>query len=492
MSRRERKRETKRAGVALVLLAALSGAGCAGLAKTRPMTEPIEIPDSWTEVRADATTVPAPTAEEHAVWWRQLGDPVLDELVERTIAGNVDLETAAARVQEARARRGAVKSDLGPSVSAGLGRTRTEPLGDQVAASDGYSASLDLAWEADLFGSKRLSLAASQADLEAEAENLRAVRVALVAETVVAYANLRVAEARLRVLDESLASREETSQLTSWREQAGLASRLEANQALSSLDQARAGRPALEQLATDARLRLALLAGDMPGALDEILGAAPAETAVPDPPTTVSAGIPAETLRQRPDVRAAERQLEAAWARLGVAEKARYPTLRLTGSLDSRSVDAADLLDADAVFANLLAGLTAPMFESGRIHQNIAVREAQWEQAALAYRGTVLEALSEVERALTFFYSSRERIAALKEAARAAVEAADLADQRYEAGLVDLLSVLDTERTLFSIEEQLVIAQGEVLNAFSNLYRALGGGWDSAPQEASVGGGADA
>jgi outer membrane protein TolC len=213
---------------------------------------------------------------------------------------------------------------------------------------------------------------------------------------------------------------------------------------------------------------------------------------VPDPPATVSAGIPAETLRQRPDVRAAERQLDAAWARLGVAEKARYPTVRLTGSLDSRSADTADLFDADAVVANLLTGLTAPIFESGRIRQNIAVREAQWEQAALAYRGTVLEALSEVERALTFFYSSRERIAALEEAARAAVEAADLADQRYEAGVVDLLSVLDTERTLFSIEEQLVIAQGEVLNAFSNLYRALGGGWDSAPQEASAGGAADA
>jgi outer membrane protein TolC len=247
----------------------------------------------------------------------------------------------------------------------------------------------------------------------------------------------------------------------------------------------------LEQLATDARLRLALLAGEMPGALDEIVGAASAETDVPDPPAIVSAGVPAEILRQRPDVRAAERQLEAAWARLGVAEKARYPTVRLTGSLDSRSADTADLFDAGAVFANLLSGLTAPIFESGRIRRNIDVREAQWEQAALAYRGTVLQSLSEVERALSFFYSSRERIAALEEAARAAAEAAELADQRYEAGLVDLLSVLDTERTLFSIEEQLVIAQGEVLNAFSNLYRALGGGWEPAARELAAAGGAD-
>ncbi|MEM7356849.1 MAG: efflux transporter outer membrane subunit, partial [Acidobacteriota bacterium] len=335
-----------------------------------------------------------------------------------------------------------------------------------------------MAWEADLFGAKRLTLLASQADLEAETENLRAVRVAVVAETVTAYADLRVAEARLHVLDESLTSREETSQITDWREQAGLASRLEASQALSSLGQARAGRPANEQAATEARLRLSLLAGEAPGTLVELTAPMP-EPAVPAPPETVTPSIPAETLRQRPDVRAAERQLEAAAARLGAAEAGRYPTLRLTGSLDTRSNDLDELFDVDSLFANLLAGLTAPIFQSGRITQDIAVREAQWQQAALAYRSTVLEALSEVERALVFFHASRERIEALDDAGQAAAEAAELADQRYAAGLVDLLSVLDTERTLFSLEEQLVIARGDRLNAFTLLYRALGGGWDS-------------
>ncbi len=214
-------------------------------------------------------------------------------------------------------------------------------------------------------------------------------------------------------------------------------------------------------------------------------------SAIPAPPKAVSAGIPADTLRQRPDVRSAERGLEAAWARLGAAEAGRYPTLRLTGSLDARSADYSDLFDADSIVANLLSGLTAPIFESGRIAENINLREAQWEQAALAYRSTVLEALSEVEGALSSFGSSRERIGALEEAARAAAEAAELADQRYAAGLVDLLSVLDTQRTLFTIEEQLVAAKGEHLNAFSNLYRALGGGWDSVSQVPAVKGGSD-
>jgi outer membrane protein TolC len=177
-------------------------------------------------------------------------------------------------------------------------------------------------------------------------------------------------------------------------------------------------------------------------------------------------------------VRSAERQLEAARSRLGVAETGRYPTLKLTGSLNAQSADFGDLFDIDSIFANLLSGLTAPIFESGRISANIAVREAQWEQAALSYRSIVLEALTEVERALSSFRSSQERIAALEDAAQAAVEAAELADQRYAAGLVDLLSVLDTQRTLFNIEEQLVITKGELLNSFSSLYRALGGGWD--------------
>ena len=489
MSIRVRKHVTKRVGVALVLLAALSAAGCTGMAMPRPVPEPMVVPDSWSESRQDASAAPGASAEELAVWWRQLGDPVLDELVERTIAGNVDLEVATARVKEARARRGLSQSELGPSISVDLGAGRTEALNDQAPASDSFTASLDVAWEADVFGAKRLSLQASRADLEAEAEDLRAVRVSLVAETVLAYADLRVAEARLRVLDESLASREETSRLTGWREQAGLASRLEASQALSSLGQARAERPAIERVATEARLRLSLLAGEVPGTLDDLL--AQPEPGMPSPPDAVSLGIPAETLRQRPDVRSSERQLEAASARLGVAEAARYPSLRLTGSLDGRSDDFGDLFDLDSTFANLLGGLTAPIFESGRIAENIAVREAQWEQAALVYRSTVLEALSEVERALTSFRSSQERIAALDEAVRAAAEAAELADQRYAAGLVDLLSVLDTERTLFSLEEQLVIARGELLSAFSNLYRVLGGGWDSGSQELAAEGGSD-
>jgi multidrug efflux system outer membrane protein len=208
-----------------------------------------------------------------------------------------------------------------------------------------------MVWEATSSGRSDSPWKRARRISKAEIENFRAAQVSLVAETVVAYADLRVAEARLRVLDKSLLSREETYQLTDWREQAGLASRLEANQALSSLGQARAERPAIEQIATEARLRLNLLAGEMPGALDKLLSRPDLEPAIPAPPNAVSIGIPAETLRQRPDVKSAERQLEAAWSRLGVAEAGRYPTLQLTGSLDAQSDGFADLFDIDSMSA---------------------------------------------------------------------------------------------------------------------------------------------
>ncbi|MEM8995424.1 MAG: TolC family protein [Acidobacteriota bacterium] len=468
----------RRTLAAAVGFSALLVTGCAGVGTPDPAVRPVAVPDAWAGAGGDLAAQP-PEPGELAAWWRRLDDPVLDDLVERTLLRNFDLEIGVTRLDEARALRGLSRADLGPSVSATAGAGRSEALGDLAPSTYRFSASVEISWVADLFGANRRAFEASQADLEAEVENLRALRASLAAETVAAYADLRVAQARLRVLDRSLESRVETSQLVNWREQAGLASRLEVNQVLSQLDQARAGRPLNERAETDARLRLHVLAGATPGTLDELLAAPAEDPSMPEPPESIAVGIPAEALRQRPDVRAAERELEAAWARLGTARADRLPKLQLTGSLDADSTELADVFDLDSLFANLLAGLTAPIFQSGRIAEGIAVQEARWRRAAVAYESTVLGALAEVEGALVAFRSARSRMASLDAASRAAAEAAELADQRYEAGLVDLLSVLDTEQTVFSSEEQLEIARGDLLTAFSTLYRAVGGGWNT-------------
>lgn len=457
--------------------AALAASGCTGWTSPPALAPAVEPPNAWHTAGATGTTG-ALSPDELATWWRQLGDPTLDRLVERTLAGNVDLDVALTRVAEARARRGVARAALGPTVTAGTSASRRDGLDDDAGATESYAASLETSWEVDLFGANRLGVAASQADLEGTIADLQAVQVSLIAETVVAYVDLRVSEARLAILDADVATREETWQLTAWRQQAGVASRLEVTQALTSLEQVRASRPALRQRATEARLRLDLLAGETPGALEALLATPDAEhPEIPQPPPSVTVGIPAEALRQRPDVRGAERALAAAVARLGAAEAARFPSLRLTGSLDSQTASLEDLLGADSIVANLLAGLTAPIFESGRIRQNIAIQDAQVEQAALAYRATVLEALSEVESALSAYDQAREQLDALKTALLAATEASGLAEQRYAAGLVDLLTVLDTQRTRLSLEEQLISAHGELATTFAALYRALGGGW---------------
>ncbi|MCG8456269.1 MAG: TolC family protein, partial [Holophagales bacterium] len=264
----------------LLLGLALAGVGCTGSAgpldlDVRPSL-PTEIPGSWRELEAagHGAHPSAPDDAQLAVWWRQLGDPVLDQLVESAIVGSLDLQTAAARVAEARAQRGLSRAELGPSVSAGLDGRAAEPLADGLS-SESYTGSLTASWEADLFGSKRSALAASNAELAASEQQLDDARISLVAEVVVAYADLRVAEARLRVIEESLESRDQTYQLTDFRERAGLASRLELDQALSSREQTRASLSTVEQSATGARLRLALLAGQPPGSLDGLLDGAP-------------------------------------------------------------------------------------------------------------------------------------------------------------------------------------------------------------------------
>lgn len=451
-------------------------AGCApvGPDYQRPQ---LDVPANWQ--RSDAA-VTAPGRDDLSAWWQRLEDPVLSGLVEQALAGSLDLRTARARLRQARALRAAAGAERFPTVSASTGVSRVE--GSERTGSgrttELYSAGFDASWEPDAFGGVRRGIEAAQADLEAAEARLAATRVTLAAEVALNYVEVRAFQARLAIARASLESQAQTSQLTDWRAQAGLVGALDVEQARAQLEQTRAQIPALATSLAQAEHRLAVLLGRAPGAARERLAV---RRPIPAPPERVAVGIPADTLRQRPDVRAAERTLAAETARIGQAEAARYPRFSLTGSIGVEALSASALGASGAAASTLAARAAATLFDAGRLRQQVEAQSATAEQALVAYEAAILTALEEVENALVGLANGARRAAALRTAVEAARNAALLARQRYASGLIDFQPVLDTERTLLALEDSLAVTQAESASSLVQLYKALGGGWGPPP-----------
>ena len=459
--------------VAALLAVALGGCAAVGPDYSEPQ---LAVPAGWSA----GTGTDAMDAVLLARWWHGFGDPVLDRLVADALAANLDLAQARARLREARARRGVSGEALMPSVDASLSGSRSRSSGQSGSGStrELYSAGFDASWELDVFGGLRRSVEAAQADLEASVESLSDTRVSLAAEVALNYIDLRTAEQRLAIAEESIAYRGENHQIIRWRQQAGLVSELDLAQATTDLESTRAVLPPLRTAVIEAKNRLAVLLGRNPGELESLVHA---DRPIPLAAGEIVAAIPADTLRQRPDVRVAERRLAAQTARLGEAEAARYPSFRLSGSLGLEALELDALADRDANTRSLFGGITAPVFNAGRIAANIEIQDALVEQARLAYRAAVLAALEEVENALTAVANTDARRAKLAEAAAAARTTLAIAEYRYASGLADFLSVLDAQRTQLSLDEQLAGSTGELARAQIRLYKALGGGWSTEP-----------
>ena len=301
------------------------------------------------------------------------------------------------------------------------------------------------------------------------------MQAALASEIGIAYTQLRVNEAALSVLQRTIRTREETSRLASWRTESGETDLLESSQALSSLEQARAAVPVVLQAIEQSRNLLALLTGQVPGSLDIKL--ASGKKTIPNPASSLAVGIPADTIRQRPDVRLAGYELLAAASDLRAADAERYPSLNLTGSLGLNTLSSGRLLNPENATTGIIVGLTGPIFDAGRIRSTINAQSAREEQAFQTYRSLVLAALSEVENSLIVCRRTSERLATLEKATAAASQAAKLAQQRYEAGAIDILTVLDSQRTLLNLEDSLFTVRANRTIAYIQLYKALGGGW---------------
>ena len=445
-------------------------AGCASTAPPGAALPTPPVPTAWSAT-PDTRAVPAAVATPLAQWWQRFGDPQMTDLVAQALQAHTSVRSARAALQQARAQAQVQQAGLLPSVNASGSAQRSRSGG---STGNNFQLGFDAAWEPDVFGRLNAGADASEADARAAQASLDQVQVSLAAEVALNYITLRGQQERLSIARRNLTSQRETLQMTDWRVQAGLTTSLVSEQARAAVEQTAAQIPQLQASLAQSRHALAVLTGRAPGALDTLLAS---PRAVPQAPDDLVLAIPAETLRQRPDIRQAEERIAAALARVAQADAARYPSFRISGSLGLRALTLGALGDGASVVHSLLGGISVPLFDGGAARAQVRVQEAVLEQARVNYEATVLTALQDVEDALVALRGERERLVHLQAAADAAGNAALLAQNRYESGLIDFQAVLDTQRTLLSTQDSVATSIANAGAGHVRLYKALGGGW---------------
>jgi multidrug efflux system outer membrane protein len=472
----QRRRPAPGSALACVLVSAGLLAGCSvGPNYHRPNAA---LPAAWTEAGAGATN----TGAQLATWWKTLNDPTLDSLIERAVRTNYDLEIAAARVRAARALRGAAIADFFPTVGASGSLTTARRSANALTTpvtlldTDTYQAGFDASWELDVFGGRRRALQAATADLQTIEEDRRNVLVSLLAEVARNYVELRGTQRRLVIARENLTAQQEVLSITQLRSDKGLASELDVAQAKALLASTKSQLPSLETAVKQSVHRLSVLLGQPPGALGaELAGDAP----IPAAPPEVPAGLPADLLRRRPDVRSSERQLAAATARIGVAAAEFLPKFSLTGAGGFQSLDAGNLISPASKFWSAGPSVRWRLLEYPRLKAQLKAQTAVQEQALAQFNQTVLLALEEVENALVACGKEKERYQSLSDSVEASRRALELANELYAKGLGEFLNVLDAERSLYQAQDALAQSQRTMTQNVIALYKALGGGWET-------------
>jgi len=418
---------------------------------------------------------------DYETWWKALEDPQLDVLIIRASQNNLDLKLAYARIAEARAQLGITKGERFPDLD-GFGSAQRRRSSEGISAAvpppqkrpDTFSSiGVEAIWELDLWGRVRRSVESAEANYEASLENYRDVMVVLYADIGSNYVLLRTLQERLRLAHANVESQRGTLKIVTARHRAELTPLLDVRQAELNLATTESAIPALQAAIVQTINRLGVLLGEQPGVLHaELLDIAP----IPGPPASVAAGIPADLVRRRPDVRLAERNLAAQNARIGVATAALYPNFFIAGDF-SYMTSAGSLFDSGNQSWSLGPFFSWNLFDGGRVRGAIDIEEARTEQLLAVYEQTVLRALQDVDDSLVGFAEERKRLAALQRSEIAAVDATQLVNDLYKRGLTNFQNVLDTERSLFGQQDLLAESKGNVMLNLISIYRALGGGW---------------
>jgi NodT family efflux transporter outer membrane factor (OMF) lipoprotein len=467
-----------RMGVCAVL--ALGLFACASPPAQRQPSLSFEVPLAWSTALSAEPGAPAVDASSLVQWWRRFDDPLLGTLVTQALAHNTNVNSALAALRQAQSLRDVAAAALWPSLGGSASAQHGTSGGDSTGSA--FKADVNAKWVPDVFGLNRSALNAAMATAEASAASLGDVQVAIAAELGLNYIALRSAQARLDFASASRASQRETLQITEWRQQAGLVTVLDVEQARAAVEQTGALLPTLQTAIEQNRHALAVLTGQPPASLATLLAAT---SPVPHAEPNFALSIPAETLRQRADVRAAERKVAAALARVDQADAARLPSFALSGSLGLNALTLGTLTNGASVVSSLVASMAAPILDGGAARAQVRAEQAAFDQAHLAYEATVLTALKDVEDALIALQGDRQRLASLRNAGEAAATASLLARQRYSSGLVDFQVVLETQRTQLSSQDSLANANADVSSDHIRLYKALGGGWRPESSSAS-------
>jgi NodT family efflux transporter outer membrane factor (OMF) lipoprotein len=425
-----------------------------------------------------ATEGPFTAAQGPDDWWRLYDDPLLDDLVAQAFAANRDIAVAAANLAQVRAALGEARVGFLPvtTMTAGAARVRQpDPVTGAYGEDDNFQAGFEAAYEVDLFGRVRRSVEAARADAGAAQALLDSARVTVAAETARAYADLCAANLQIATARQTLDLQQESADLTGRQFELGRGAGLDVARAQTELEATRATLPPLEAQRDSALFRLAVLTGRPPA---EAPIAAAACQVVPEVTEAIPVGDGAALLARRPDVRAAERRLAAATARIGVATASLYPRVTLGGSISSQAADASNLGDDYQFNVGPLISWSFPNILAARAR--ISQAGAGAEAALASFEQVNLTALQETEVALTQYAKALDRRTALQRARDQGQRAARLSRMRYEAGVDSFLGVLDAERTLADLQAQLAQSQAQVADAQISLFKSLGGGWAQA------------
>ncbi|MCW9705547.1 efflux transporter outer membrane subunit [Fodinibius salsisoli] len=471
----------KNSNIVLILTAAIFLASCSVRNYQEPSSSSMTDQQRYELEQSKRFEVAEPVED----WWSRFEDETLDSLVSQALNHNLNIAVAVANVRQTRAQLREKGFELFPIVQAEGGyswQRQSEKSGVPIADRniETYDVGLSASWELDLFGRVSQRKKAAKATYQASAAQLRGAYVSVASEVALNYMQLRGAQHRLDVAQQNVENQQETYELSKQLETNGSGSELDVSRSRAQLELTKSTIPPLKAQVQEVMNRLSVLTGQAPSTLH---GWLEEEQPLPSIPLSVAVGKPEQMLRRRPDIREAERQLAASVARYNVQAADYFPRVSILGNLGFIATTFGDLFSGGALSAAVGPSISWSAFDLGRVDARVDAADAETEARLATYRQVILQALEEVSTAMSDFSREEERRRRLTTAARSSAKAAELARQRYEAGIDSFLDVLDAERQLLQAQDQLAISEIQVATDLIRIYRSLGGGWQVSNQQ---------